>query len=350
MDWLVIVMIILAVGITAFSLWKLFRLKKEVRLFSEKVELALDRLISGTEIGTDEEDIQDTLWGKCREKFSQAERIWKRKDEANLAEKKQMKEFISDISHQTKTPIANMKLYLEFLQEEALSEKGNEFLKNLEGQADKLDFLLQSMVKMSRLETGIIRIKSEPGNLYDTLARSVTEIVPKAAKKQIELSVDCPEDFPLCHDPKWTEEAVFNVLDNAVKYTLSDEVRLPHRGMYYGMPFGYILPEEFRPSQRNEESGISFEPVNPNGKIHIKATRQEIFTKISISDTGKGIARERQAEIFTRFYREPEVHEQSGVGIGLYLTRKILELQGGYIEVKSEIGKGAEFCLYLPNE
>lgn len=329
MDWLVIVMIILAVGITAFSLWKLFRLKKEVRLFSEKVELALDRLISGTEIGTDEEDIQDTLWGKCREKFSQAERIWKRKDEANLAEKKQMKEFISDISHQTKTPIANMKLYLEFLQEEALSEKGNEFLKNLEGQADKLDFLLQSMVKMSRLETGIIRIKRKPGNLYDTLARSVTEIVPKAAKKQIELSVDCPEDFPLCHDRKWTEEAVFNVLDNAVKY---------------------ILPEEFRPSQRNEESGISFGPVNPNGKIHIKATRQEIFTKISISDTGKGIARERQAEIFTRFYREPEVHEQSGVGIGLYLTRKILELQGGYIEVRSEIGKGAEFCLYLPNE
>lgn len=321
MDWYVIVMIILAVGITALSLWKMLRLKKEVRRFSEKVELALDSLISGTEIGTDEEDIQDTLWGKCREKFSQAERIWKRKDEANLAEKKQMKEFISDISHQTKTPIANMKLYLEFLQEEALSEKGNEFLKNLEGQADKLDFLLQSMVKMSRLETGIIRIKSEPGNLYDTLARSVTEIVPKAAKKQIELSVDCPEDFPLCHDPKWTEEAVFNVLDNAVKYT-----------------------------QRNEESGISSGPVNPNGKIHIKATRQEIFTKISISDTGKGIARERQAEIFTRFYREPEVHEQNGVGIGLYLTRKILELQGGYIEVRSEIGKGAEFCLYLPNE
>lgn len=321
MDWLVIVMIILAVGITAFSLWKLFRLKKEVRLFSEKVELALDRLISGTEIGTDKEDIQDTLWGKCREKFSQAERIWKRKDETNLTEKNQMKELISDISHQTKTPIANMKLYLEFLQEETLSEKGNEFLKNLGGQADKLDFLLQSMVKMSRLETGIIRIKREPGNLYDTLTRSVTEIVPKAARKQIELSVDCPEDFPLRHDRKWTEEAVFNVLDNAVKYT-----------------------------QRNEESGISSGPVNPNGKIHIKVTRQEIFTKISISDTGKGIAQERQAEIFTRFYREPEVHEQSGVGIGLYLSRKILELQGGYIEVKSEIGKGAEFCLYLPND
>lgn len=329
MDWFIIVIIISAVGITAFSLWKMFRLKKEVWRFSEKVDLALDRLISGAEIGTDGEDIQDTLWGKCVEKFSQAERIWKRKDAANLAEKKQMKELISDISHQTKTPIANMKLYLEFLQEETLSEKGNEFLKNLEGQADKLDFLLQSMVKMSRLETGIIQIKSEPGNLYETLTRSVAEIVPKAAEKQIELSVDCPEDFPLRHDRKWTEEAIFNVLDNAVKYT---------------------LPCETYPFQKNAKPGISSGPDNPNGKIHIKATRQEIFTKISISDTGKGIAPERQAEIFTRFYREPEVHEQSGVGIGLYLTRKILELQGGYIEVRSEIGKGSKFCLYLPND
>ncbi|MCI9440742.1 MAG: HAMP domain-containing histidine kinase [Ruminococcus sp.] len=329
MDWFMSIIIILALGITAFSLWKMHRLKQEVWRFAEKAESSLDRLISGKEIGTDEEDIQDTLWGKCKEKFSQAERIWKRKDEASLAEKKQMKELISDISHQTRTPIANMKLYLEFLQEETLSENGTGFLKNLERQADKLDFLLQSMVKMSRLETGIIRIKTEPGNLYDTLTRSVTEIVPKAAKKQIQLSVDCPEDFPLRYDQKWTEEAIFNVLDNAVKY---------------------IIPADSCLSHRNVEPGISLEPVGSNGKIHIKVIRQEIFTKIGISDTGKGIAPERQAEIFTRFYREPEVHEQSGVGIGLYLTRKILELQGGYIEVKSETGKGSEFCLYLPND
>lgn len=76
---------------------------------------------------------------------------------------------------------------------------------------------------------------------------------------------------------------------------------------------------------------------------------QEVFTKISVQDTGKGIAKERQAEIFTRFYREPEVHEQSGIGIGLYLARKILELQDGYIEVRSQAGEGAEFSLYLPN-
>lgn len=111
----------------------------------------------------------------------------------------------------------------------------------------------------------------------------------------------------LNHDRKWTEEAIFNVLDNAVKYTDS------------------------------------------KGRIEVQVILQEIFTKISIRDNGKGILPERQAEIFTRFYREPEVRDNHGVGIGLYLTRKILELQNGYIEVRSEAGKGSEFCLYLPN-
>lgn len=307
MDWGMI-SIILAAGAVMAAWRTVRRLKKEVWQFAARVEQALDDILSGRGLGGDAEEVKDTLWGKCGEKLSRADRIWRKKEEAYALEKKQMKELISDLSHQTKTPIANIKLYLEFLQEEDLSEKGAEFLKNLEGQADKLDFLLQSMVKMSRLEAGLIRIKSEPGNLYETLAGAVTAIVPAAAGKQIELSADCQEDYELRHDRKWTEEAVFNVLDNAVKYT------------------------------------------EPFGKIHVKVIRQEIFTKISISDTGKGILPERQAEIFTRFYREPEVHDKGGVGIGLYLTRKILELQGGYIEVRSQAGKGSEFGLYLPNE
>ena len=270
MDWITIAtgMAVFFAGTAVAALWKMYCLKKEVRLFSDKVEAALDSLISGRPIEAQDEETEDTLWGKCAAKFSQAARLFLRRDEANLAEKQQIKGLISDISHQTKTPIANMKLYLEFLQDEELSEKGREFLKNLQGQTEKLDFLLQSMVKMSRLETGIIRIRSEQSDFYKTLTRSVTQIVPIAAKKQIELSVDCPEYYPL----------------------------------------------------------------------------------IRVSDNGKGIAPDRQAKIFTRFYREPEVHDISGVGIGLYLTRKILELQGGYIEVKSRTDEGSCFCLYLPNE
>ncbi len=308
MDWISIGILALAASAVLAAAWRVWRIKSEVRQFEAKVECALDDILSGRGLAGDDEETRDSLWGKCAEKLMRVDWIWRKKEEKSLLEKKRMKELISDISHQTKTPIANMKLYLEFLSEEELSDKGRGFLENLGGQTDKLDFLLQGMVKLSRLETGIIQIRSVPADLYETLAKAVTEIVPAAAAKQISLSVDCEERCILRHDAKWMEEAVFNVLDNAVKYT------------------------------------------EPSGRIHIKVIRQEIFVRISVTDTGKGILPERQAEIFTRFYREPEVHEESGVGIGLYLTRKILELQGGYIEVRSQAGNGSEFCLYLPNE
>lgn len=282
--------------------------KKEAELFADQVEETLDMILSGKRLEEPEEVTEDTLWGKCGEKFWRLYQVWNQKEADALRDKQQIKSLISDISHQTRTPLANMKLYLEFLQEENLSEKGREFFMRLEEQADKLDFLLQSMVKMSRLENGIIQIRKEESRLQQTLTAAVSQIVPVAAKKGLELHVECDTDFRMKYDRKWTEEAIFNVLDNAVKYT------------------------------------------EPGGSIYVKVVLQEIFTKISIQDTGKGILPERQAEIFTRFYREPEVHDISGVGIGLYLTRKILELQNGYIEVRSEKGKGSEFCMYLPNE
>lgn len=352
MDWRMILFIVLWMSAAAaVSVWKVYGIKKEVYLFESQVEQALDEIIerhafwdsksekyrlarigeqtivhpgelrnkeTNVYAGESEyresercrqvqmEELADTLWGKCKERIERADQIWQKKERKSRKEKEQIKELIADISHQTKTPIANMKLYLEFLQEEALSEKGMEFLKCMEGQMEKLDFLLQSMVKMSRLETGVIQIKCGQCSLYETIAAAASEIVPSAAKKEIELYVDCDQKIKVWHDRKWVEEAVFNVLDNAVKYT------------------------------------------QQGGHIYVHAACQEIYAKISIRDDGKGIVPERQAEIFTRFYREPEVHEQSGIGIGLYLARQILEMQGGYIEVHSEQGKGSEFCLYLP--
>ena len=228
------------------------------------------------------------------------------KSDTDHKAKEFLKSTISDISHQTRTPIANIKLYLELLEDEKLSQNGQEFLEKIKGQMEKIEFLMQNMIKMSRLETGILQIHKEDQNLYETIRHAVADVVPEAALKGIDLYVNCEENMMIRHDSKWTEEVIYNILDNALKYT------------------------------------------EPGGKIHIQTERQELFFKISISDTGKGIAPERQAEIFTRFYREPEVHDKPGVGIGLYLARTIMELQKGYIEVQSEIGKGACFRLYFP--
>ena len=304
MDWLMEIVLIGLIAAVMGLLWKNYRTKKEAERFAEKVETALDAIVTGKEWDL-EEELEDSLWGRTGTQLEKVEQVFRKKEEESFCEKERVKGLISDISHQIKTPVANIKLYMELLEGENVSPDAQKFLKKIKGQTEKIDFLMQSMVKMSRLETGILQIHKEEKDLYETIGCAVSAVVAEAAAKDIDLYVDCEKPMQIRHDSKWTEEAIYNILDNAVKYT---------------------------------ENG---------GKIQIRARRQELFLKLSISDTGKGIALERQAEIFTRFYREPEVHEKPGVGIGLYLARTIMELQKGYIEVKSEPGKGACFSLYF---
>ena len=309
MDWSVIITVCAAAA-AAVAVQRMWKLKKDVYDFADALERNLDAVIEGRE--PDETGgMEDSLLGRVNEKLHRVNHILEQKEQETARNREQMKELISDISHQTKTPIANQKIYLEILKSRSLPEDVGEFVGKLEHQTDKLDFLFQSMVKMSRLETGVIQIKKEEADLMDTIGRAVSAIVPAAERKNIRLSLETRGDAAsgrrLSHDRKWTEEAVYNLLDNGVKYT------------------------------------------SEGGSVTICVAWGEIFTKIHVRDTGKGIALERQAQIFTRFYREPEVHDQDGVGIGLYLTRKIAELQGGYVEVRSEAGKGADFCICLPN-
>lgn len=302
-----IIITAMAVCTAAALAWKMRRLKKDIYGFADRLERNLDCILTGKEMEYMDED-EESLWGKISEKLWRVNHVWEKKKEESQREKVVIKELISDISHQTKTPIANLKMYLEFLQEEPLTPQGKRFLENMEGQTEKLDFLLKSMLKMSRLETGVIRIQSRKSDLRRTLGEAIAAIVPKAEAKGIKLYVECGEEVWISHDKKWTEEAICNLLDNGVKYT------------------------------------------KEGGTIQVAVKVQEIFTKISVRDSGKGIPLERQAEIFTRFYREPEVHAQEGIGIGLYLTRKIVELQRGYITVNSQMGQGSEFQIYLPND
>lgn len=291
---------LLLAGISIW-IWRMERQKKDIYAFTEELEEDLDALLAGEPLKNDQAT-RDTLSGKVGEKLARIQHIQERREQESLEAKEQMKELISDISHQTRTPIANQKLCLEILRRE---ETGI-FLDRLEHQTDKLDFLFRSLVKMSRLETGVIQIEKRDCDLAETLKRAISAVVAAAAAKDIGIRAEAEGPLLLSHDPRWTEEAVFNLLDNAVKYT--------GRG----------------------------------GRIGLSVRKGEIFAEIHVKDTGKGIPLERQAEIFTRFYREPEVHDVEGIGIGLYLTRRITELQGGYVEVRSCPGKGADFTIYLP--
>lgn len=306
METMIFIIFFALVFIATFILWKYIHLKHDVYEYTEKLDIAINKMLKNEELKTSSYK-QDDLWGKIYNRLVRLSHLYTHKNLEISEEKNKLKELVSDISHQTKTPIANIKLYLEMMTDETDFDKNQEYLKKMNGQVDKLDFLLQSMVKMSRLETGTIKIQKQKTPLANTLAMAISNMIIKAEKKNITIDVQYDERLELNHDKKWTAEAIFNILDNAVKYT------------------------------------------NDGGNIHIVVYKQELFTKISIEDTGKGIIPERQATIFTRFYREPEVHDNDGIGIGLYLAREIIMLQNGYIEVHSKIGKGSTFMIYLPN-
>ena len=228
--------------------------------------------------------------------------------ERNVREQKdQISALISDISHQTKTPVANLQLYAQLLSEQPLTPQGKDCASAISAQAEKLQTLIEALVKTSRLETGILVLHPQVGEIAPVVERAAAQYAPKAAEKGIALTLG-PHSGAAVFDPKWTEEAVCNLLDNALKYT-------------------------------------------PSGRaVTVEVKNYELFSAIRVSDTGLGIPEAEQAKIFGRFYRAPGAYQAEGVGIGLYLTRQIAEKQGGYVKVESTPGKGSTFSLYIPRE
>ena len=250
---------------------------------------------------------KETIFARIHHRLVRLYNILQESNRKVEAERQELQSLVSDISHQVRTPVSNMKMIVDTLLTKPLEEQErNEFLKSVRGQINKLDFLIQALVKTSRLETGVIQLEKEEHFLYDTLAQAMSGILYSAEQKKIHVSVECPEDLCVSHDSKWTEEAIFNLLDNAVKYT------------------------------------------STGGHVNVSVAQWEMYVEIKVSDTGKGISESNQASIFKRFYREEEIHNQPGVGIGLYLTREIVTQQGGYVTVESQVGKGSAFSIFLP--
>lgn len=296
-----------AVLLSAWFVLFVFLVRKKLVRFSTGLCQTLDDMMNGR-AEPQAANEAETLFSKINHRLIRLYEMLEDSLRRILGEKEALQELTSDISHQVKTPMANLKMVTSTLLEQKMpEEKRREFLIALDSQLDKLEFLMQAMVKTSRLETGIISLVKKSASLYETLAAALGGIFVSAEKKNIRVTVDCPENLTAPHDTKWTGEALFNILDNAVKYS----------------------PE--------------------GGSISVMAQRMEMYTKIDITDNGKGISENHHASVFKRFYREEEVHGDPGIGIGLYLAREIITLQGGYIKLLSEPGKGSTFSVFLPN-
>ena len=286
------------------GLWAWYQ-RRQVSLFADDLCETLDALLSGRQPES-YQPYEDSLTAKVQGKLMQYFDIMSEGKRQSQQDKQVIQSLVSDISHQVKTPIANIKMFTNILQQHQLPpEKQAEFLSTMEGQIDKLDFLMQSLIKMSRLETGTFVLHPQEGRLADTIALAMSAVWAKAEAKEISLSANCDSSICVQHDPKWTAEALGNILDNAIKYT------------------------------------------PPGGSVTVSVRPWQFYTRVDIADTGIGIAEEHYNDIFQRFYRDPRVAAQEGVGLGLYLANGIITRQKGYISVKSKVGKGTTFSVYL---
>lgn len=245
------------------------------------------------------------LWETVRELGAYFEDL-----KVRLAEEEDStKVLITDISHQLKTPLASLRMSYELVSGENLTdEERAEFQAQEAKEIEKLEMLLGELVELSRLESHMIQIHPVMGSIRKTITDAVTQIYVKARNKNIEIEAEMDADIQVCHDPKWTAEAIENVLDNAVKYS--------------------------------EE----------NTRITVRVSMLIRNVLIEVIDEGMGIESGEMHKIYHRFYRGKEVKKKvkEGAGVGLYLTRKILEQQGGTISAKRRSGRGTVFKITLP--
>lgn len=276
--------------------------------------------------GSMEDMLEDAVSGRFQEQHLDESRMsviennmWRylcdheRKVSRMTKEREQMQEQISDISHQAVIPISNIMLYSQLLEEwtEAQNPEDRqnirEALTAIGEQAETLDFLIESLVKLSRLETGIIRVNVRKQPLQAVLDAIRNQFQAIAAQKEIQLEVTDTGEMA-AFDLKWTIEAAANIVDNAIKYT----------------PRG--------------------------GNVAVRVQSYPSLVRMDIADNGPGIPEAEHAEVFLRFYRSETVSDSPGVGIGLYLAREVMRAQNGYIKLSSKIDEGSTFSLFFMKE
>lgn len=270
----------------------------------EQITLLIEALVEQQERQIFSE-AEDTLTARLQHQLLKLRNILTAQNQMLAKEKEQIKTLISDISHQIKTPIAAANTFAELLSDGELSaEERTEYITTLQMSLGKLTFLTKSLIKMSRLESGIISLKPEKNSLNEIVLQAVKTVYAKAKEKGILITFECDQAFEAVLDFNWTAEAISNVIDNAVKYT----------------PQG--------------------------GFVRLQITEYPSFLRLDISDSGVGIPEEEQAKIFGRFYRGKQSVGTDGVGIGLYLTREIINKQNGYMKVSSD-ENGSTFSMFL---
>ena len=254
---------------------------------------------------------EETLYGRIEHMLVRIQRMTRGRQEELTESRSRVQKLITEIAHQMRTPLANGGTYLELLEGE-LSEREDPvadpvpmYLEALRSSQEKLRFLTEEFIRISRLENNIIRIRKEERDIAGTIGDALAQVRPMAEEKGVRISEHLPEGLSCPHDPGWFGEALWNVLDNAVKYS------------------------------------------QEGGRIWVEASRGELYLTIRVADEGIGIDEGEEARVFQRFYRGRRTASYEGLGVGLYLAREITARHGGFMEIQRR-DPGVEVRVCLP--
>lgn len=283
-------------------------LYREVNGTLRKVDDTIEQLVNGTPAEYFDAR-EETLLGKFQSQITRLYRILLAHKDQEKRQREDLSALVADLVHQINTPLANIEMYVDFLLSEDLDEETRKkFLSHVKSQTERLGWFGEGFDKAARLETDIISMKPVRLEVLPAVLEAIDEVSLKAQKKNCEICLEGDRSITAFYDRKWTTEAFFNILDNAVKYGDEGE------------------------------------------KIHVRLSAYQLYVRVDVENVGPVIPPGERAEVFRRFYRgETAALVQEGVGLGLHLVREIVAGEGGYVLVENWENKGNRFSIFLRN-
>lgn len=272
--------------------------------YHKKVYIKLNRLTKASKeilacnYDIDIDEYEEGEFSKISYAFGQMRDVIKNQMNTINKEKEFLVRIISDISHQLKTPLASTMIFNEIMLSENVDElQKYKFLKASKTQLERMEWMIKSLLNLSKIDAKAIKFKKNEVNLNLVIREVLTSLDMLSVENNVEIAFEEQDKAIIYADKEWIREALINIVKNSIEHS-------------------------------------------KNSSVRVNVEKSKVFTKVIIKDNGQGIKKEDIPNIFNRFYKS---NKPNSVGIGLSLSKSIIEANNGYIEVSSELGIGSEF-------